>query len=307
VEWYIASQNFGQSTAVRSDSAERTHSTEMSEPERRTRNFSREKQHEQCGRWAVDCGPHHQFHQAAEDMLERTMRMTGGARKLDKLSNLTRRLETIERNHANAAGGSLVQARSAVVNLVSKYCDSRFHLGRVLRNYKMHFKAQRGWIAAAEAIAEAINRDERTVYRIIEDYERASRLPSIVLKAMEAQKIDPAAPKNAGMIQKLAQMPEPATRKKAELVVAQVRREDAVEKKAVRAAKLHDNEDIETFAARMLRYFEGRFGTVSPQQRDYELRFVLELIVNSLRADIRELRQFGRPTLVPKPASREVA
>ncbi len=233
--------------------------------------------------------------------------MMVGAGKFDKLSNLTKRLERVEREHANQDGVALVQARSAVVNLVSKYCDSRFQLGRVLRNYRIHFKAERGWVIAAQAIAEAIKRDERTVYRIIEDYERASQLPQIVLEAMEAQKIDPAAPKNAGMIQKLALMPKPATRKNAAAIVAQVRTEQAIQKKAVISAKTRSGEDVEDFAARVLRQFKDRFGTIPSQQRDAELRYVLERIVNTLRADIRELRQFGRPTLVPRPAKREIA
>lgn len=42
-------------------------------------------------------------------------------------------------------------------------------------------------------------------------------------------------------------------------------------------------------------------------QRDLEVRYVLERIVNTLRADIRDLRQFSRPALVPRPSKREVA
>ena len=232
--------------------------------------------------------------------------MTVGGGRFDKLSNLSRELQTIEREHANTGGAALAQARSAVVNRVSEYRNSRFQLGRVLRDYKIALKAEHGWVIAAQAIAEAINRDPRTVFRIIEDFERASELPAIVIEAMEAQKLDPAAPKNAVMVETLAQMPEPATRKKAEMEVARVRSEHAIQKKALRATKKRKNEKLEHFAERVLRQFEERFGTMSPERRDAELRFALELIVNTLRADIRELRQYGRPTLVPKP-KREIA
>ena len=226
--------------------------------------------------------------------------MTVGGGQFDKLSNLTRELQSIELEHANSGGTTLAQARSAVVNRLSGYRNSRFQLGRVLRDYKIYFKAEHGWVVAAQAIAEAINRDPRTVFRIVEDFERASKLPPIVLAAMEAQKIDPAAPKNAEMVEKLAQMPQPVTHKKAELVVARVRAEHSIRKKAIRAANKPKKERLEHFAERVLRHFEERFG------RDAELRFVLELIVNTLRVDIRELRQYGRPTLMPRP-KREIA
>jgi hypothetical protein len=89
--------------------------------------------------------------------------------------------------------------------------------------------------------------------------------------------------------------------------VAQVRSEHAVQKKAVRAAKTAGTETTKEFAERVLRYFKERFGTMPPQKRDSELQYVLELIVNTLRSDIRELKQFGRPALVPKPRKRNIA
>ena len=109
------------------------------------------------------------------------------------------------------------------------------------------------------------------------------------------------------MIQKLAQMPEPETPEKAELAVARVHSEHVTRKKALRAAKGGKKEKLDDFAERVLRHFEERFGTMKPEQRDAELRYVLERIVNKLRADIRELRQYGRPTLVPKPTKRKIA
>lgn len=233
--------------------------------------------------------------------------MAVDGKEFDILSNLTRELKAIERDHVKANGGAVAQARSAVVSLVSRYRDSRYQLGRVLRNYQIHFKGEGGWVAAAEAIGQAINRDKRTIYRIIDDYQRAEKLPPIMIEAMEAQKLDPAAPKNAGMVKELAQIPAPVTRKKAEEVVAQVRSEHAVQKKAVRAAKKAGTETTKEFAERVLRYFKERFGTMPPQKRDSELQYVLELIVNTLRSDIRELKQFGRPALVPKPRKRKIA
>jgi hypothetical protein len=159
----------------------------------------------------------------------------------------------------------------------------------------------------AQIIAETINRDERTIYRIIEDFERASQLSAIVLDAMEAQKIDPAAPKNAPMVQKLVTMPTPETTKQAEAVVAVVHSEHVLRRKEAKARKKPHEESVHEFAARVLRQFENRFASIPSLQRDSEIRFVLELIVNTLRSEIRELRQYSRPSLVPKPRGREVA
>jgi hypothetical protein len=233
--------------------------------------------------------------------------MTEGVGKFDKLSNLARELESIEQKHAQVKDAEITQARSAVVSQVSKYRDSRFQLGRVLRNYKAQYRADGGWVAAAKIIGEVLNRDERTVFRIIDDYERASKLPQIVIEAMEAQKLDPAAPKNAGIVGKLAQMPEPSTRKKADSVVARMHTEHTIGKKVARAAKNRDKESLEEFAKRILCHFQNRFGSMPQEKRDADLRYVLELVVNSLRAEIRELRLYGRPTQVPKPVKREIA
>jgi hypothetical protein len=251
--------------------------------------------------------PNHRFHETVEIMLERKMNMAVAARESDKLSNLAVRLKTLEQGQMNKGGAELDRARTAVVMIVSAYRETRFNLGRVLHEYKAYFKAERGWTAAAQAVAEAINRDERTVYRIIADYGRASHAPTIVLQAMEAQKIDAAAPKNATLLRNLLEMPAPATTKEAEEVVARVCNEIAIEKREKRAAKKSAEKDIEEFAGAIVRQFESQFGKMQPKQRDAELLYVLERIVNTLRADIKTLRQFSRPALVPKPESREVA
>ncbi len=233
--------------------------------------------------------------------------MAVGVRKSDKLSYLADRLKALEQGQVNKGGVELNRARTAVVMIVSAYRETRFNLGRVLHEYKAYFKAERGWTAAAQAVADAISRDERTVYRIIANYERASHAPTILLEAMEAQKIDAAAPKNAALIQKIVEMPAPATPTEAKEIVARVSNEIAVMKRERRAARKSVTKDIEEFAGAMVRQFESQFGKMPPRQRDAELRYVLERIVNTLRADIKTLRQFSRPALVPNPASREIA
>jgi hypothetical protein len=64
---------------------------------------------------------------------------------------------------------------------------------------------------------------------------------------------------------------------------------------------------IEEFAARMVRLFEDRYRFVKPQETDAEVCYILELMVNTLRVPITELRQYSRPALVPKPTMKEAA
>jgi hypothetical protein len=167
----------------------------------------------------------------------------------------------------------------------------------------MHFKPGRGWVAAAKIIAAAMDCDERTVFRIIEDYERASQLPPIILEAMLEQQIEPAAAKNIDVIETLRQIPEPKTSEEASAVVAKAFKSRVVQKTKKASAK----PDLEAFAERIVKQFEDRYRSATPQQRDAEVQYILELLVNTLRAPIRELRQFGRPTLVPKPPKQGAA
>ncbi|MDR5727629.1 MAG: hypothetical protein RB191_09405 [Terriglobia bacterium] len=60
---------------------------------------------------------------------------------------------------------------------------------------------------AAKVIAAAIDCDEKTVFRIIEDYEPASQLSPITLEAVLEQNIDPAAAKHARVVENLLRIP----------------------------------------------------------------------------------------------------
>lgn len=220
----------------------------------------------------------------------------------DNLSDFSTRLKEVENTYIRDSSAALAHARNSVVSALPGFKSSRMNFGRILRAYKEHFKAARGWTAAMKVIAEAIGCDERTIDRIIEDYERASQLSSITLGAMVEQKIDPAAAKNAPVVEKLVQMPRPATREQAAEAVRIAVQEHVAQKKAAKKSGAKSTEHgLEEFTARVVKLFEHRYKSVMPQQRDVELRYVLERVVNTLRADIRELRQYGRPALVPKP------
>jgi hypothetical protein len=169
--------------------------------------------------------------------------------------------------------------------------------------YREYFKAERAWMEAAKLIAIAIDRDVKTVFRMIEDYESASQLPAITLEAMREQNIEPAAAKNSDLVETLLKMPEPKTSEKASAVAREAFKTQVLQKAKRASVKL----DLEAFAERVVKQFEERYRSDTPQQRDAEIQYILELLVNRLRAPIRELRQFGRPTLVPKPPKQGAA
>jgi hypothetical protein len=223
-------------------------------------------------------------------------------KKLDKMSILKALLRDLEPSQLKH-DETLRQAREGLIGALSTYRHSRYDLGRALRLYKQHFRAEHAWIEAAKVIAAAIDRDEKTVFRIIEDYERADRLPAIILEAMLNQNIDPAAAKHARVVENLLLAPEPKTGEEASAVVAKTFKTHLLQKKKEASAK----PGLEAFAQRIVKQFEDRYRSAAPEQRDAEVQYILELLVNTLRAPIRELRQFGRPTLVPKPPKQGAA
>lgn len=226
--------------------------------------------------------------------------------RLDNLSNLSEQLQRVEETDLNGGSYEWSQSRKVVVSAVQGYRHGRFDLGRALRAYRMHFKAQRTWVVAAQTIADARGCCRKTVFRVIADYERAQGLPLIMVEAMLDQEIDPAEAKNSKITESLLQMPEPETPKEAVASVAKAVQERMKRKKAAVRAK-HARAGVEDFAKRILRQFEDRYRTADRLLRDDEVKYVLELLVNTLRIPIRELRQYPRPALVPKPGQRKEA
>jgi hypothetical protein len=233
----------------------------------------------------------------------------------DNLSNLAKKLQNVERTYIHSIrsesveSAQLAQARSAVEGVLQRYTNSRFQFGRVLRQYKQHFKAERGWVVAASAIADEIGRDPRTIYRIIDDYEQAAKLDSIVLEAIEKQGLDAAARKNALLVATLLEIPAPETQKEAAAAVKAASQAQMEKKRAAKktVAKVSRTDDFEQFTQRILRQFTERYQSATSEKRDAEVRYILELLVNTLRADIHELRQYSRPSLVPEPAMKDAA
>ena len=87
--------------------------------------------------------------------------------------------------------GAVAEARIAVVLAIKQSHLTRFNLGKALFAYRAHFRADRGWLTAANAVAGALGCDERTIRNIVADYERLSAaLPTVVIEAAHSRGID---------------------------------------------------------------------------------------------------------------------
>lgn len=225
---------------------------------------------------------------------------------LDKMSNLRTQLCKLEEPRIGCNRTDLRQAREGLIGALTAYTNRRYNLGRALRVYKDYFKAEHAWVAAAKVIGAYLQRDEKTIYRMIEDCERADRLPAITIEAMLDENIDPAKHEHADAVEELLEMPEPRTAEEAAATVATAMKQRS-ERKRNKTSSRKAKAGLEEFTDWIMKQFEERYRSVPRDQRDRELQYVLELIVNTLHAPIRELREFSGPALVPKPAKQEAA
>jgi len=117
--------------------------------------------------------------------------MIATAGKSDILSNLTTELEEIEKKHIKSHCDELAQARTDLATALHAFTRSRLEVGKILFEYRGYYKRRHGWVDAAEAIGNAIHRNKRTVYRMIQDYEIATQIPQLLLYELEKIDIDP--------------------------------------------------------------------------------------------------------------------
>lgn len=220
------------------------------------------------------------------------MKSFASPKKVDNLSTLAHQLRELEDAHTAGMSVALSQTRNSLMAMIGDYTHTRYHLGRFLHVYKAFYKAERGWRAAAKVIAAALDRDERTVYRLIEDFERAAQVAPILLEAMEDQHIDPAAPKNADMIEDLVQSTPPASHEEAaEIVSSAIKAHD--QRKATRQARRKAEPD---FVHRVVSLFRARFARVPEEQAKEEMEKVLSRVAKELGVELA-------PRTLPLPNS----
>jgi hypothetical protein len=162
---------------------------------------------------------------------------TDGGNKLDNLSTLSARLIEVEREHVKCDDGTEVDARLDLVDALGQFNTSRYRFGKALAAYKVFFTEERTWMRVADLIGRAIDRDERTIRRIIEDYEFASKVPAEAIQELEALGIDPAAKKNAPVLTNILEMPAGVVKSEPKEAVTQAVKTAKAERKAMAAKK----------------------------------------------------------------------
>lgn len=213
----------------------------------------------------------------------------------DNLSHLEAELDEIEQLHIKSRSTELAQTRINLATTLQVYTHSRFEVGKILFEYKKHFKRAHGWVVAAEAIGAAINRDKRTVYRIIRDYEIATQLHAMLLNALACRDIDPAQTRSTKLVQVLIKVPTPSSSEDAEAIVSA-----AIEKVAKMSARKTVNaepDSFEDFTKQVVRLFVDRYGSKTRKECDNEVRNTLELVVAALGVEAYDLRKSGRQKL----------
>jgi hypothetical protein len=137
----------------------------------------------------------------------RTIMESNGEMELGNLPSLQDQLCKLELAYVDVQDGRDVDARQDVLDALANYGKSRFRLGEALATYKTFYSEGRGWMEAAKAIGQAMGRDERTVRRMIEDFQRASQCHPAVIVELESLGLDPAAKKNEPLLATILEMP----------------------------------------------------------------------------------------------------
>jgi hypothetical protein len=251
------------------------------------------------GPLGVEPGRHQEVCSKGEEELENFA-------SLPDLDDALRRIESVHIETSREGREDVRKARAAVILAIERAFLSRFNLGRALSAYKDYFKAERGWMEAATIIACGLHKCERTVRNAITDYEKLSAaLPAEVIDAAELRGIDLARRKFLPAVKSVEGTIKPndvVSEEQASQILDHIIACKTADKTAKSPKPVSS---IEDFADRTAISFEKLLRGASPEVREAEVRYVLEYVNDRLRTSIRELQQYGRPTLVPRPSTRK--
>jgi hypothetical protein len=197
---------------------------------------------------------------------------------IDKLSvqdaDLAGQLREVEAEF-EAAGST--EVRSALLQAVCEYRRSHYRLGRALQEYrtKTVFKQDQGWTRVAQLVSKSLGVDVRTIFRWIAEYAQVAELPVATITALENASVDPAARKNADLVDRVAELTSPdSTEDEAEAAVAQAKMEMA----ANRPRRLGGSPKPKTRIDQACHYLENLYAHVDPANREAELKEVVERV-----------------------------
>lgn len=222
---------------------------------------------------------------------------------LDKLSNLAVELEADERELGEAVAIGMKEAREEVVAALIAHGEIVYRVVETLSRYRKFFKAKHTWLKILDRIAAARGCSTKTLRRLLSNYDKAQELEQVVIDEMLEQHIDPSLPRNRPVVEILGRDPRPKNRQEATAAVNSARANLITMTNPPKTdMEAGDPQSAEEFARRLARLVEPWYRGFSLEDRDVQLRYVLEKLVNRLRADIRELRIYSRPDQVRKPA-----
>lgn len=248
-----------------------------------------------------------------------------GPTGFDNLSKLTNELKEIEGRQGGVQDPARAdEVREGLIAAMRGVYKSLYDFAVWLDRYRKLYKAKKTSTAAMERIAAAVGCSARTLYRLLENYYNAKQLPLIFVEVMQQEGIDPVLTKHQALVETLTEVPEPTNREEAKASLntarAKVLKMPPVVRKArtaptaptaptaetAQTAQTADTTqiayiEIDEFATRVVRMFEERFGSYRGEDRDEQIRLVLERVVNVLNADVHELRTDGRPGRMCKP------
>lgn len=221
---------------------------------------------------------------------------------LDKLSDLAADLEVAESELGEVpAAKQLQEAREEVVASLILHRGSLYRLDDALSQYRAFFKAEHMWLKVLDKIATAYGCSAKKFTRLLEKYDTAGGLGPFLFDKMLEQRIDPRLPRNRLVVEMLEKAPKPADR---EAATAAVKAAKVLTMKRTAANSSQQAvQGDDAFACRIKKLVDPWYHTFPLETRDAELRYVLEKLVNTLRADVRELRIYSRPDQVRKPAA----
>lgn len=253
-------------------------------------------------------------------------------KKSDKLSDFGKDLQEIEGRDGGVTDPARAnEVREDLFAAMRGFVKSLYEFAGKLYRYHKLFRDKRTATAAMERIATECGCSSRTLYRLLKNFKNSQQLSLFFVDQMREEGIDPVLTRHQALVKTLTLAPEPANREEAKVSLktarAKVLKMSPVARKAhtapraetaqnFQATKPIDNAgvkdsagtaqisdvEIDEFAARIVRMFEERFGAYHGEGRDAQIRSVLERVVNTLGADVRELRIDSRPDRVRKPA-----
>jgi AraC-like DNA-binding protein len=241
----------------------------------------------------------------------------------DNLSKLTNELKEIEGREGGVKDPARAdEVREGLVAAMRGFVKSLYHFAEQLDCYHNLFKAKKTATTAMERIATERGCSSRTLYRLLKNFNSSKQLSLFVMDEMREQGLDPVLGKHQPLVETLTAAPEPANREEAKASLKAARAKVVKMAPAARTAstvraappvgtaqtaQTTDTAqiaeiEIEEFARRIVRMFEDRYGSYRGEDRDEQIRSVLERVVNVLHADVHELRTDNCPDRVGEHA-----